>query len=225
MVTRPRTLAMPFPLSPLAQGAGRRRLGYKICSGSSNSVCLIIVRGLACGDHLDCDTGHRPPGPVASFGNQNWQSNERHGENGPSPGGFGRQLRATRADCRGANQSDKRCCLPGLPGAVPRQTGRRDPDWLERFEAGLDDEGINYDQLLKSSIGSEPWVARPVSRGGAAPREALGMGAAETLGLKYKGTMMESMVRVVGGAAGPPCDPAMLVYLVCQTAAALAGAA
>ena len=35
---------------------------------------------------------------VPEFGNQDWQSNERHGEDDPSPGGFRRELRATGAD-------------------------------------------------------------------------------------------------------------------------------
>jgi hypothetical protein len=137
-----------------------------------------------------------------------------------------------------------------------------------------------------SSTGPEPGVANPRVRGGGAPREALGMGAAETFGLKYEGTMTASiatsrgahasspyrcparragslqrgsrgtsssslhsasswrrsassetefeilletedlpLVRVVDAAAGPACDPGTLVYLVSQTAAALAGAA
>ena len=30
------------------------------------------------------------------------------------------------------------------------------PEWLERFEAGLDEEGINYDQLLKLTQATQP---------------------------------------------------------------------
>lgn len=47
-------------------------------------------------------------------------------------------------------------CKAGLSIAEVAERAGVDPDWLERFEGGLDEVGINYDQLLALVRATQP---------------------------------------------------------------------